>query len=136
MFDNYQQGLFLRAERVWLQQREVGLRFTHGDLYEIGQRLWQRLPIEKATTVNFDGEPYNGTAIEISAGGASITGIGDNVGGDKVGLAIDQFGEFNASVVRKWDDGVAVTFDHNQDDQINLQEELDDFRSKNDLEWD
>ena len=32
--DGEQQGIFLRAERIWLRQREVGLRFTDGDKWE------------------------------------------------------------------------------------------------------
>lgn len=32
--DGEQPGIFLRAERIWLRQREVGLRFTDGDKYE------------------------------------------------------------------------------------------------------
>ena len=32
--DGEQEGIFLRAERVWLREREVGLRFTDGDKYE------------------------------------------------------------------------------------------------------
>ena len=129
-------GLVLRAERVWIRERETGLHFTDGDSYEFGQRQWQRLLVNKTTLINSSGETHSGIASDISATGAFIKGVPDNVGDDKVGLAIDQFGKFNASVVRKRDDGVAVTFDQSEDDQNTLQQELDDFRGKNDLEWD
>ena len=32
--DGAQEGIFLRAERVWVRELEVGLHFTDGDRYE------------------------------------------------------------------------------------------------------
>ena len=32
--DGEQPGVYLRAERVWVNEREVGLHFTDGDRYE------------------------------------------------------------------------------------------------------
>ena len=49
-------------------------------------------------------------------------------------LSIDDFGEYHASVVRQWDESVALPFDLNEDDQYSLQEELEAFRCGTDFD--
>ena len=46
---------------------------------------------------------------------------------------IDDIGNFEASVVREWDDGFAVAFDMDEDDKYSLQEDLEEFRRERDI---
>ncbi len=90
--------------------------------------------MNKAVEVKAGGAPYPGTIHDMSAGGASLTAEIKTLGDDPVELSVDDFGEYQASVVRQWDEGVALTFDLNEDDQYELQEELEAFRRENDFE--
>ena len=100
------------------------------------RRKWRRLAIEKAARVKANGAPYAGTAKDISGGGALIDLEIEALGGVSVEISIDEFGDFDASVVRQWDTGVALIFDINEDDRYALQEELEAFRRENDLDLD
>ena len=98
------------------------------------KRRWRRVAMDKAVEVKAGGTPYPGTIDNMSAGGASLTAEIETLGDDPVELSIDDFGEYHASVVRQWDDGVALAFDLNEDDQYSLQEELEAFRRENDFD--
>ncbi len=100
------------------------------------RRRWRRLAIEKAAQVKAKGVPYEGTTQDISAGGASLDGDIEELGDDLVEISIDEIGEYDASVVRQWDTGVALLFEIDEDDQYALQEELEAFRRENDLDLD
>ena len=100
------------------------------------RRRWKRVAIDKAAEVRVDGTPYPVTADDISAGGASFNAEIGALGQESVELSIDELGDYDVSVVRKWDDGFAVTFDLNEDDQYALQEELESFRRELDLKED
>ncbi len=98
------------------------------------KRRWRRVAMDKAVEVKAGGTPYPGTLNDISAGGASLTAEIETLGDDPVELSIDDFGEYQASVVRHWDEGVALAFDLDEDDQCSLQEELEAFRRENDFD--
>ena len=100
------------------------------------RRRWRRLAIEKAAQVKAKGAPYVGTTKDISAGGASIDAEFEALGEESVEVSIDEFGEYDAVVVRQWDTGVALLFDIDEDDQYELQVELEAFRRENDLDLD
>ncbi len=100
------------------------------------RRRWRRLAIEKAAEVKANGAPYAGTTKDISAGGASIDVEIEALGEESVELSIDEFGDFDASVVRQWDTGVVLMFDIDEDHRYALQEELEAFRRENDLDLD
>ncbi|MCH8237936.1 MAG: PilZ domain-containing protein [Proteobacteria bacterium] len=98
------------------------------------KRRWRRVAMDKAVEVRAGGTQYSGTINDISAGGASLTAGIETLGDNPVELSIDDFGEYQASVVRHWDEGVALAFDLDEDDQYSLQEELEAFRRENDLD--
>ncbi len=98
------------------------------------KRSWRRVAMDKAVEVKVGGTPYPGTINDLSAGGASLTAEIETLGDDPVELSIDDFGAYPASVVRQWDEGVALAFDLNEDDQYSLQEELEAFRRENDFD--
>ena len=98
------------------------------------KRRWARVAMDKAVEVKANGTPYPGTINDMSAGGASLTADVETLGDDPVELSVDDFGEYQATVVRQWDEGVALTFDLNEDDQYSLQEELETFRRENDFD--
>ena len=49
-------------------------------------------------------------------------------------MSIDDFGEFEGAIVRRWEDGLALEFNLEEDDQFSLEEDLEAFRRENDLE--
>ena len=98
------------------------------------KRHWRRVAMDKAAEVKVAGVPYPGTINDMSAGGVSLTAEIETLGDDPVELSIDDFGEYQAAVVRQWDEGVALVFDLNEDDQYSLQEELEAFRRENDFD--
>ncbi len=100
------------------------------------RRRWKRVAIDKAAEVRVEGILYGGTTNDISAGGASFNVEIGTLSEESAELSIDDLGEYDVSVVRKWDDGFAVIFDLNEDDQYSLQEELESFRREIDLKQD
>ena len=100
------------------------------------RRRWRRLAIEKAAKVKANGTLHAGTTKDISGGGASIDADIEALGDVSVEISIDEFGDYDAAVVRQWDTGVALLFDIDEDDQYALQEELEAFRRENDLDLD
>jgi len=100
------------------------------------RRRWKRVAIDKAAEVRVEGTPYAGTTNDISAGGASLNAEIGTLSEESTELSIDDLGEYDVSVVRQWDDGFAVMFDLNEDDQYSLQEELEAFRREIDLKQD
>ena len=100
------------------------------------RRRWKRVAIDKAAEVRVEGTPYAVTTDDISAGGASFKVEIGTLSEESAELSIDDLGDYDVSVVRKWDDGIAVMFDLNEDDQYALQEELESFRREIGLKGD
>ena len=125
-------GPVIRAERVWIRGREVGLHFIDGESFEMGPRVGLRRPIVEPAVLNTPSVPYSGTTNDISGSGALIENVGAGFNADKVDVVIEKVGKFGASVVRTGDEGIAVRFDHNEDDQNSLQKKLDEISSEND----
>ncbi len=97
------------------------------------RRKWKRHSNEIYAKVKFGETTHSTILSDISAGGVSIKGQFNIDIGDDVDISLDHFGDFAGRVIRKWDDGYAVEFDLDNDDQHSLQENLASFMSEDDL---
>ena len=59
--------------------------------------------------------------------GASLEAEIESLGDETVELTFDDLGEFDASVVRQWDECVSLMLDLEEDEKYSLQEELEAF---------
>ncbi len=100
------------------------------------KRQWKRVRMAGAAEVRRGDTPYPGSITDVSAGGASMAGIVGDLTGASVAISIDNFGNYEGSVVRQWDDGMAVMFDLAEEDQYSLDEDLESFCRENNLEFD
>ena len=100
------------------------------------RRRWPRLVVGGDGEVASDGNRYPCAVNDLSAGGASVAAKDlEGLDDEGLALALEGFGEYGATVVRRWDDGVALEFDIAEDDRYSLQEELESFRRENEMEW-
>ncbi len=97
------------------------------------RRVWERYNFERSLDIKTAKQTHSRELNDISASGASIQGNAAGFDDELIEIGMDDFGNFPASVVRKWDDGFAVQFDIEDDDQYSLQEDLEAFRRENDL---
>ncbi len=105
------------------------------------RRECERHRIEIKVDIITTQSAFTGDLNDLSAAGASISRdildekiiITDD---ELINITIDGFGDLSGSVVREWDDGLAVQFVIDDDDKYSLQEDLDAFRRENDLTLD
>ncbi len=102
------------------------------------RRKWQRLAIESEAELknhNFiNSQDHVVKVLDISGGGALLSVDTTQLNEDPMGLSILNIGNYDAVVVRQWDDKAAVVFPHDEDDQYSLQEELEIFCRENDYD--
>jgi len=97
-------------------------------------RRWPRLAVQVSAEVRIKGVPYVGVVNDLSVGGTSMRLTPGERDGKEVEVSIDDFGEFEGAIVRRWEDGLALEFNLEEDDQFSLEEDLEAFRRENDLE--
>ena len=81
------------------------------------KRRHKRLKAPNAVRATINDEEIETTLLDVSAGGAALDLQQDFNPDDPIGLVIDDIGEFNATVSRSLDDGVAVRFLDIDDDE-------------------
>ncbi len=99
------------------------------------RRKFMRYEMEAMTQLHVNEATYDRALNDLSGSGASLLGKKPANESDALKIRLEKFGEFSATVVRDWDDGFAVSFDAQEDDQYSLQEDIESFMRENDL-WD
>ncbi|MBT3557436.1 MAG: PilZ domain-containing protein [Rhodospirillales bacterium] len=97
------------------------------------RRQWTRYELTMTAQVRTGDFIESHDISDFSAGGASLQGQVPANDIQSIEVALDKFGAFPASVVRGWDDGFAVRFEHGDGGRNALQEDIDSFMRENDL---
>ena len=97
------------------------------------QREWTRYELTMTAQVRTGNIVEYSEISDISAGGASLHGPVPASDIQSIEVSLDKFGAFPASVVRGWDDGFAVRFEHGDEGRSTLQDDIDSFMRENHL---
>jgi hypothetical protein len=98
------------------------------------RRRWQRMPIDSMAELKNQTLEHTANVLDISGGGALLSVDAAVLNEDPMGISILNVGNYDAAVVRQWDNKVAIEFNLNEDDQYSLQEELETFCRENDFD--
>ncbi len=96
---------------------------------ETERRRHPRVTITKRVSARDNVQAFDGTLKDISASGAAIEVAAEFKDDFPVDLEIEDMGRYSGRVARSFEDGLAVNFDLDEEDEARLISELEDLHA-------